>query len=376
MKQPLKKRNAPAQKETCGESAQAATPGTSFKKWGFRLSAAILAPLIIFVGLEAALALSGYGHPSTFFCRRLIDGQKMLVENPKFALRFFPPSMARTPRAMCIPEAKAPNTCRIFVFGESAAYGDPQPDFGLPRMLEVLLRERYPGARFEVVNAAMTAIDSHVILPIVRDCVEHEGDFWVVYMGNNEVIGPYGAGTVFGPQAPSLAFIRGSVAFKAFKVGQLFDRVSRYLRNGKDAALEWGGLLMFVKNQISQDDPRMSFVYRHFQRNLEDMLHLGARRGAKLVVSTVVSNLKDCAPFSSLHGYGLSPAKETEWNGLFQTGIEAEKNGRHSEAAAAYAQAGQIDDCFAELQFRWGALLSGHGAGKRGQPSFHSGQGL
>ena len=71
-------------------------------------------------------------------------------------------------------------------------------------MLESLLSLRHPGTRFEVVNAAMTAINSHVILPIARDCARADGDIWVLYMGNNEVVGPFGAGTVFGPATPPL----------------------------------------------------------------------------------------------------------------------------------------------------------------------------
>ena len=78
--------------------------------------------------------------------------------------------MARAPYPISIPQDKPPDTVRMFVFGESAALGDPQPAFGLPRMLQAMLELRHPGTQFEVVNAAMIAINSHVILPIARDC--------------------------------------------------------------------------------------------------------------------------------------------------------------------------------------------------------------
>ena len=45
----------------------------------------------------------------------------------------------------------------------------------------------------------------------------------MIYMGNNEVVGPFGAGTVFGPQAPPLPLIRGSLALKSTRTGQLLD---------------------------------------------------------------------------------------------------------------------------------------------------------
>ena len=48
--------------------------------------------------------------------------------------------------------------------------GDPEPAFGAGRYLEALLRERFPARKFEVVNVAITAINSHVIRAIARDC--------------------------------------------------------------------------------------------------------------------------------------------------------------------------------------------------------------
>src|SRR5271170_7183820 len=182
--------------------------------WLFRLAAAVLGPLLLLLALEAGLRLAGVGHPMSFFLPLRIDGKDCLIENDRFGWRFFGPDMARAPFPFVIPKAKPPGTIRVFVFGESAAYGDPQPEFGLSRVLEALLEGRFAGQHFEVVNTAMTAINSHVILPIARDCAAQNGDFWVIYMGNNEVVGPYGSGTVFGPRGASRTLVRAGVAFK------------------------------------------------------------------------------------------------------------------------------------------------------------------
>ncbi len=181
-------------------------PVSSGKRWAFRLTALTLLPVGLLVGLELVLRLLGYGYPTAFFLSGKAGGQSILVENKKFGWRFFPREMARTPGAISMPARKPGGVCRIFILGESAAFGDPEPAYGFGRILEVLLQERYPGVRFEVVNAAMTAINSHVILPIARDCAAQDGDVWLVYMGNNEVIGPYGAGTVFGSSGASLLY--------------------------------------------------------------------------------------------------------------------------------------------------------------------------
>ncbi len=115
---------------------------------------------------------------------------------------------------------KPADTCRIFVFGESAAMGDPDPSFGAWRYLQVLLHERFPGTDCEVICVAMTAINSHVVLPIARECARRDGDLWIIYMGNNEMVGPFGAGTVFGSRAPG-TLCSAEIAAKATMTGQL-----------------------------------------------------------------------------------------------------------------------------------------------------------
>jgi hypothetical protein len=236
------------------------------RRWLFRLAALALAPLLFLVILEAALRLAGVGHPMSFFLPRQIDGKDCLIENERFGWRFFGPDMARAPFPLVFPKNKPADTIRIFVFGESAAFGDPQPEFGMGRVLQALLEGRYPGQHFEVINTAMTAINSHVILPIARDCAAQHGDFWVIYMGNNEVVGPYGSGTVFGPQAANLALVRAGLAFKATRIGQAFGGLVRHLSKRPVNQSEWGGMSMFLRNHVRQDDPRMATVYASFER--------------------------------------------------------------------------------------------------------------
>ncbi|HXD00944.1 MAG TPA: tetratricopeptide repeat protein [Verrucomicrobiae bacterium] len=265
--------------------------------------------------------------------------------------------MARTPFPFVIPKVKPPDTIRIFVFGESAAFGDPQPEFGLCRVLKSLLEERHPDKHFEVVNTAMTAINSHVILPIARDCAAQNGDFWVIYMGNNEVVGPYGAGTVFGAKAPNLDLVRIAVAFKATRIGQLFGNLVRDAQKRPVNQSEWGGMVMFERNHVRQDDPRMSTVYASFEHNLNDIIDAGLGGGAKVLVSTVARNLKDCGPFASDHGPGLSAEELSAWDNLQQAGIRAQQEGRTADAIGSFQQAIKIDGAYAETHFRLGQCL-------------------
>ncbi len=167
-----------SRKKSAGNRTKSQNPGpissssrrNRQKSWCFRLLLAIGVPIVFLCLSELVLRLAGFGHPTGFWLLSQRDGQQVLVQNNQFGWRFFGAAMARMPEPICLPQPKNSSTVRIIVFGESAALGDPQARFGLPRMLQAMLELRYPGTHFEVVNAAIVAINSNVILPIARDC--------------------------------------------------------------------------------------------------------------------------------------------------------------------------------------------------------------
>jgi tetratricopeptide (TPR) repeat protein len=324
------------------------------RRRAFRFAAATLIPLLVLIGLELALRLAGAGYPSEFFLRDTIRGRKVWTGNLKFGWRFFPRRMARTCGAFAVPVAREPGTRRIFVLGESAAYGDPRPDYGVSRILEVLLRKKSSASRCDVINTAMTAINSHVIVPIARDCarLSAPGDVWVVYMGNNEVTGPFGAGTVFGPQTPCLPLIRANLWLKTTRLGQCLDAIGQRVRQPAAQWQGWGGLEMFLGSRLRADDPRMARVYSYFEKNLEEIVRMGMRAGVKVILCTVAVNLKDCAPFASSHRRDLTDAQQAQWTELFAAGMAAENAGDTQTALDRYRQAARTDDQYAELLFR------------------------
>jgi len=334
--------------------ATAITPAARHRLWLKRLCAVFLVPLLILGSVEVGLRLAGYGYDPEFFSRIRVDGRVFLVPNEKFGSRFFPPAIARTITPFRFPAAKSTNTYRIFLLGESAANGDPDPSYGLGRYLQVLLRERFPGTDFEVVSVAMTAIDSSTILPIAQDCARQQGDLWVIYMGNNEMVGPFGAESAYGPRSPPLRIIRTVLAIKSSRTGQLLDNLIRRLGSNSSTPKTWGGMPMFMNSRIGYDDPARLRAYANFEGNLEDILGTAQRAGVPVILSTVAVNLKDCAPFASVHMPGLSTNQLSAWNQFFEEGITNESAGAYQTALTLYRRAAQIDSQFAELQFRMG----------------------
>lgn len=333
-----------------------------WRRWGFRVIAMSAVPLALLVVVEALLRLAGIGYPTTFLVRHPATEAGVLVENQRFPWRFFPPTLARHPQPVEVRPRKSPGVCRIVVLGGSAAEGDPAPAFGFSRILKVLLEARHPGVEFEVINTAFTAINSHVVLPIARDCQQLKADVWLVYMGNNEVVGPFGTGTIFGPQVPPMPMIRATLWVRETRVGQLLDGLLRHLRPSPEAAEGWGGMTMFTGQQVRGKDPRLATVRQHFRENLEGIVRAGRSTGARVVVSTMASRVRDWPPFGSLHRPDLSQPERVEFEREYQTAVTAQRLAQWDKAIQSYQQAAQIDPEYAGLHYRWGrcALALGH----------------
>lgn len=357
-------KSAPAaSREDRKAGASPARPLSPGRRWLFRLLALFVVPALVLGSIEGILRLAGYGYSTGLFKPMRIGGKDYLVDNEQFSLRFFPRELARTPGPIRMQPHKAPGTYRIFILGESAALGDPEPGFGAARYLEVLLRERYPEARFEIVNVAFTAINSHVIVPIARDCAAQGGDLWIVYMGNNEMVGPFGAATVFGPKAPPLALVRLSLAVRSTRLGQALSALAGHLRPHASTPPSWGGMQMFLGNQVAPDAPSRQTVYRSFERNLEDILRAGVKSGAHVLLSTVAVNLKDSPPFASRALTNLASADYTRGEQNLAQAATLEGRGQFTEANKCYENAAQVALMSADLQFRWGqCLLQGSNA--------------
>ena len=353
------RRNPPVKaRATAGENTGGKPPRATARVWAFRLAALVLVPLVFLGLLEAGLRLAGFGYPTEFYLGPDRDG--LYVTNSKFGWRFFTKELSREP----IPDAigkKKEGTIRIFILGGSAAYGVPGPGFSFGRVLEVMLRERFAGKRFEVVNTAVTAINSHVVREIAGECARHQPDLFVVYMGNNEVVGPFGPATVFQKWTPSLPVIRANLWVKSMRTGQLMERLTGVLRSSAEMPGKWGGMEMFLDNPIAADDPRLKAVYGNFRRNLESICSDGRKGGASVILSTVAVNLKDCPPFRSQHRGGISEQELKEWESYFNSGVAKEEGGEWEEAIEQYESAAQIDDRYAELRYRMGRCLMSEG---------------
>ncbi|MBM4024415.1 MAG: tetratricopeptide repeat protein [Planctomycetes bacterium] len=337
-----------------GPEAAVRVPGASRRLWLCRLAALLLAPALFLLLLEAGLRLGGYGFPAAATIPCQVNGVPCRGDNVKFGWRFFPRALAQEFDPFVFAAAKPAHTRRLFVLGESAAQGTPDCAYSFGRILEVLLDHAHPGTDFEVITVAMPAINSHAVVEIAKDLAGYQPDFFVVYVGNNEVVGPYGPGTIFAPLSPSLSLIRAGICFKSTRTGQLLADVAARLGARAPSPEVWRGLEMFAAGRVAADDPRLETVYRHFRRNLADIRDIAAGSGAGVLFCTLGANLRDCPPFASLHRADLGKDDLAKWTALYEAGTQRETAGDYAGAIESYLAAARIDGRFADLQFRLG----------------------
>ena len=324
----------------------------------------LLSPLLVLALAEGLLRAAGYGYPAGYFRWRTGPSGEVLTGNPDFFRAFFPPRLEPYAEPFALARPKRESDIRIFVLGESAALGIPDPSFGLPRVLERMLQARYPGARIEVVGLAVTAVNSHVLLPMARAAARERPDAVVLYLGNNEFIGPYGPGTVFAPFADNTALIRASLAIKSSRVGQALDALIQPSASRAPAGRpeRWAGMEMFRDRAIRAGDPRSESVYGNFRRNVEGIVDAFADAGAGVVVATMPVNRTDNAPFASRFRLGASAADSAAWRERAESARALESGGDTAGALAIWKAILAYDSTFAEGQWRR-ALAAGDGAG-------------
>jgi tetratricopeptide (TPR) repeat protein len=315
--------------------------------------------MAVVCSVELGLRLAGFGCPASFCLRDRALGK--WTENPRFLQQFFSRASSLRPNPIAVGLEKPTNSVRILLVGESAAAGTPEPAYGFGRMLERMLHRGFPDMRIEVINIAMRGVNSHILLPAVRDaCRALRPEFVLVYMGNNEAVGLYAPGPGTSRFAADLRVIRMAQTIRRTRIGQAVSPwfgASRYQGapgEGQDDAF-------FLAHRVASDDARRARVCGNFRANLIDICSAARDGGAEVFLLTLAVNLRECAPLGSLHRPDLSPDDQARWEQCLRLGVEAEAAGRLAEATDSYKQALALDSSPADLHFRLGSCYSALG---------------
>jgi len=155
-----------------------------------RLPALALAVTVV-LGAEGALRLGGYGAREPFFVTRTdTAGVAWHTANGSVGDNWFrgpewEPAIKRPRGARFRDDEPGASGPRVFVLGESAAYGTPWgDDLAWPALLQALLP---PGA--EVQNVGVRASSLDIQPAIVAELRAYDPDAFVIYAGHNEFYG-------------------------------------------------------------------------------------------------------------------------------------------------------------------------------------------
>lgn len=332
-------------------------------------------PVLLLAGGEFGLRLFNYGQSMRPFHAKKIEGRPCHVLNMKYFQLFMPwwPDPADpAPYEVVIPDEKPANTYRIFVLGSSAAHGWFFPDQSFGRILEAMLRERYPGAAFELYDLSYIAMNSHVMRHLAAMTPKLHPDLYLVYMGNNEVKGTVGMLHDFNMKQsfPMHWLVRAFVFTSNLRLVQAATHAIARVSGTPAALPPWQSPMDIV----SLDDPRLAAVSRNYRDNLDAICQTAQQAGAAVALCTLQRNLRDYPPDVSTHKPGLSLETMQQWEAAFQEGRRLQSSGDAAGAATAYARAATLDADYAELQYRLGTCLWTMGQHEQARAAFVSAQ--
>ena len=270
---------------------------------------ALLIPVLFFALLEAGLRFFQYGPRLDLFVPADGAGARDYLQvNPDVARRYFPRSELNflpRPANDRFRLTKRDNGYRIFVMGESTTEGWPYPSGVMfSRLLWRRVSAFFPNKDIEVVNTGITAMNSYALRDFVDEILEQHPDAILIYAGHNEYFGALGVASTV-----SLGRARWAIElnlwlrrFKTFLLVRDFVDGLKHLgappRNGPDQSTLMGRVIGDVRV------PYASRLYQsgkeQFQRNLADILERARRAGVPVVLSEVVSNIRDQPPLASI----------------------------------------------------------------------------
>jgi tetratricopeptide (TPR) repeat protein len=272
-----------------------------------------LIPILFFLLLEIFLRIFNYGYDTGTWSN---VSERHLGLNPDVPRRYFY-SVKNVPNSIqdVFLEEKMPNTFRVFVLGGSSAAGYPFMPFGsFSRYIRQRLEIVYPETRIEVVNLALTAVNSYTIRDFIPDVLEKEPDLILIYAGHNEYYGALGVGSMES-LGQSRFFANLILSLNKYKtINLLRDIIQLVLKSfADDDSKESSGTLMSRMAQeknIAFNSDIFNAGVSQFEGNMRDVVEMITEEKIPFIISTLACNLKDQKPFISKESDGYPPANE------------------------------------------------------------------
>ena len=301
---------------------------------------AMVLPLVALLLLEGVLRLVGYGQDYPLFVASEVKSGYWVM-NPRVSEKYFTQEANATVGYQeLFPMEKGANTVRLFVLGASTAVGYPYLHNGsFHRWLQYRLNRTFPDKTIEVINLALTAVNSYTVRDFARQLVAYQPDAVLIYAGHNEYYGAMGVGST-SAAGSSPRLVRWVLYLREYRVVQWLTNVMSSFRpplSEKDVQEN-----LMKRMAAEQEIPYQSELYwrgiRQYEANMTDALAFLDEHRIPTFISTLVSNEKDLPPFIS-----DTTQQETSAIHFYRLGHQAYAQGDFTKAKQRYIQAKELD---------------------------------
>lgn len=317
-------------------------------------SLAALLPVLFLVILEIILSVFDLYPQTPLFYNKSKYGQQVVEINSRIGERYF--NEKKIPVPNLYPQTftanKSDNTFRIFCLGGSTTAGFPyEMTVPFPQQLKFQLQQNHPDLQFEVINMGLSAINSFTVLDWIPDIVKYSPDLIIIYMGHNEFYGAYGTGSTisFGHQA---WMVRTIMALQKFRVVQMVNNLANKLV--PTPTLEPGSTIMekIIDDKfIAANSDLRQITHANFSANLDLILAGFSDAGTPVILSSLVSNLKDQSPLGVIE---RQTSDSTRAAFYYQQGLIEYGSGDSTSAFSSFTAARDRD----EIPFRANSIAN------------------
>ena len=347
--------------------------GDSLAAWKIALFT-LLVPLCFFVLLEGLLAVLGFqplryendpyvGFASTeplYVEHQLSSGGKVLRTAPNKIYLF---------NAMQFPQEKTAGSYRIFCTGGSTTYGRPYANAtSYCGWLRQFLAALDPARTWEVINAGGISYASYRVALLTEELIDYQPDLFIVYSGHNEFLEK----RTYDQLIETPRAIHGITAW--LRKTRLFSAMQELLQQdppntGEDDAAdellaeEVAPLLdsSVGLDAYTRDDELREQILRHYRFNLARTIDIAASVGARSIVVTPASNLRNSSPFKNEFAEDLSPEDRGAVQALLKSARQDIAQGQPDEALVSIDRAQSLDARHARTWFLKGHALEALG---------------
>lgn len=346
-----------------------AKPVRTWSRRQYRCWAAVTfaVPFLLLLVVEGVLRLRGWGGYSPFLrvAGRLPSGEEVCLVEPAASKPYFfaNPDRPGYAEQTNFLRPKPPGTVRIFLFGESAAKGYPQPrNLAMSAFLEAMLEDCWPDRPVEVINLGTTAVASFPLVYMVQDALAFEPDLFIFYAGNNEFYGSYGTVSLnaLGGLSPTVA--RGLRAVRGLAIVQASGAWLHRGRSENRTLMEE----MIGRAVVDADSPLRTAAARNLRENMAAMLAAAKAAGIPAVVCTTASNESGLAPLGQDEAGNLTAAERAQLADL----LNRAETGSATQALAAAQAAVDLAPRHALAHYRLGRAWQAQGARTEARRAF------